>query len=245
MVPFKPYFIGEEVAPGPRATSVQKCFRTVDIDIIGTDGAPLHVLRDARQLQLRRLLQRADAIPLAWELFTEALGVDGDRLWVTVHETDDEAGRPVARRRGASPRAGCSASGEDNFWRWATPGPCGPCSELFFDRGPQLRRRRGARPRRRRALRRDLQPRLHAVRPPGRRHARRPAPQEHRHRGRPGAQPARAPGRRVVDLRHRRLPARAGGGRADHRRPLRRRPPRRRVAAHPGRPRPGHGHARG
>ena len=90
MVPFKPYFVGEEPAPWPRATSVQTCFRTVDIDIIG---------RTERHCTFFEMLGnfsfgdyfKADAIPLAWELLTEVLGVDADRLWVTVHESDDEA----------------------------------------------------------------------------------------------------------------------------------------------------------
>src|SRR5579884_4266542 len=123
MVPFKPYFMGDEPAPWPRATSVQKCFRTVDIEIIGNFSFGDYF--------------KADAIPFAWELMTEALGIDGDRLWVTVHEDDDEAesiwldvvGLPAGR---------VQRMGEDNFWQMGDTGPCGPCSELYFDRGEEL-----------------------------------------------------------------------------------------------------------
>jgi alanyl-tRNA synthetase len=136
MVPFKPYFLGEEPAPWPRATSVQKCFRTVDIDVIG---------RTTRHCTFFEMLGnfsfgdyfKPDAIPFAWELMTEALGIDGDRLWVTVHDEDDEA-EAIWRDAVGVPPERIQRMGEDNFWRMGDTGPCGPCSELYFDRGEAL-----------------------------------------------------------------------------------------------------------
>jgi alanyl-tRNA synthetase len=135
MVPFRPYFVGDEPAPWRRATSVQKCFRTVDIDIVGT------TLRHCTFFEMLGNFSfgdyfKADAIPFAWELFTEVLGVDADRLWVTVHESDDEAEeiwRDVAR----FPADRLQRLGADNWWGTGDTGPCGPSSELFYDRGAQ------------------------------------------------------------------------------------------------------------
>ncbi|MDR3649260.1 MAG: alanine--tRNA ligase [Acidimicrobiales bacterium] len=136
MVPFKPYFTGEETPPWARATSVQKCFRTVDIDIIG---------RTERHCTFFEMLGnfsfgdyfKSDAIPLAWELMTEVLGIDAGRLWVTVHESDDEA-REIWLDAARVPEGRIQALGEDNFWKMGDGGlgPCGPSSELFYDRGP-------------------------------------------------------------------------------------------------------------
>ena len=104
------------------------------------------------------------AIPLAWEFVTEVLGLDPERLWVTVHTTDDEA-EAIWRDVVGVPAERIQRLDEDNFWQMADTGPCGPCSEIFWDMGPELRRGGRPRPRRRGALRRDLEPRVHAVRP--------------------------------------------------------------------------------
>jgi alanyl-tRNA synthetase len=140
MVPFKPYFLGEVKPPFKRATSVQKCVRTLDIDEVG------RTTRHASFFQMCGNFSFGDyfkegAIALAWELLTRAIndggyGFSEDRLWVTVFQDDDEAadiwhnqiGIPKDRiqRRGMA----------DNFWSMGVPGPCGPCSEIYFDRGP-------------------------------------------------------------------------------------------------------------
>jgi alanyl-tRNA synthetase len=134
MVPFKPYFLGEEPAPWPRATSVQKCFRTVDIDIIGTTERHCTFFEMLGNFSFGDYF-KADAIPFAWELLTEALGVDGERLWITVHESDDEA-EELWLEAVWVPPARVQRLGKDNFWQMGDTGPCGPCSELFYDRGP-------------------------------------------------------------------------------------------------------------
>ncbi|MGO8871490.1 MAG: alanine--tRNA ligase [Acidimicrobiales bacterium] len=134
MVPFKPFFLGDEVPPWPRATSVQKCFRTVDIDVVGT------TLRHCTFFEMLGNFSFGDyfkstAIPYAWELVTSVLGIDGDLLWVTVHESDDEAEQIWCDVVGVSP-ARLQRLGDDNFWKMGDTGPCGPSSELFFDKGP-------------------------------------------------------------------------------------------------------------
>ena len=133
MVPFKPFFLGDEVPPWNRATSVQKCFRTVDIDIVGT------TLRHCTFFEMLGNFSFGDyfkpeAIPFAWELVTEVLGIDGDRLWVTVYETDDEAEAIWRDVVGVQPDR-IQRLGEDNFWKMGDTGPCGPSSEIFIDKG--------------------------------------------------------------------------------------------------------------
>src|SRR6202789_1446845 len=132
MVPFKPYFLGEEPPPWPRATSVQKCFRTPDIEIIGTDTYHCTFFEMLGNFSFGDYF-KSEAIPLAWELLTEVLGVDAERLWVTVHESDDEA-KEIWLDAAGVPEQRIQALGEDNFWQMGDGGlgPCGPSSELFF-----------------------------------------------------------------------------------------------------------------
>jgi alanyl-tRNA synthetase len=133
MVPFKPYFLGDEPAPWPRATTVQKCFRTNDIEVVG------HTSKHCTFFEMLGNFSFGDyfkelAIPLAWEFVTEVLGVDGERLWVTVHHSDDEAAAIWVDSVGVRPER-IQRMGEDNFWQMGDTGPCGPCSELYFDKG--------------------------------------------------------------------------------------------------------------
>jgi alanyl-tRNA synthetase len=136
MVPFKPYFLGEETPPWPRATSVQKCFRTPDIDIIGTDTYHCTFFEMLGNFSFGDYF-KADAIPLAWELLTEVFGLDGDRLWITVHDGDDEAERIWIDTVGVRPERVQRMGDEDNFWAMGETGPCGPDSEIFIDKGPE------------------------------------------------------------------------------------------------------------
>ncbi len=136
MVPFKPYFLGEEPAPWPRATSIQKCFRTPDIDIIGTDTYHCTFFEMLGNFSFGDYF-KADAIPMAWELLTDVFGLDGDRLWVTVHESDDEAEQIWIDKVGVRPERIQRMGDEDNFWAMGDTGPCGPDSEIFIDKGPE------------------------------------------------------------------------------------------------------------
>jgi len=147
MVPFKPYFLGDEPAPYARATSVQKVVRTNDIDIVGTTTRHLSFFQMNGNFSFGDYFKEG-AIPYAWELLTTpqdrgGFGFDPDRLWATVYDDDDEAfniwtgavGLPAERvqRRGRS----------DNYWQMGVPGPGGPCSEIYFDRGPEHGREGG------------------------------------------------------------------------------------------------------
>ncbi|MGH8993100.1 MAG: alanine--tRNA ligase-related protein, partial [Acidimicrobiia bacterium] len=134
---FKPYLLGEQPAPWPRATTVQKCFRTVDIDIIGTTTRHLTFFEMLGNFSLGDYFKEG-AIPMAWEFATGVLGLDPERIWVTVFETDDEAIQIWADTVGV-PRERIQRMGEkDNFWSMGPTGPCGPCSEMYYDRGPEL-----------------------------------------------------------------------------------------------------------
>ena len=139
MVPFKPYFTGDEVAPYRRAVSVQKCARAGgkhnDLDDVG---------RTKRHLVFFEMLGnfsfgdyfKTDAIPWSWELVTEVFGFDGDRIWVTVHTGDDEAEQIWHEQVGVPMDRIQRLGDKDNFWQMGDTGPCGPCSELHIDRGP-------------------------------------------------------------------------------------------------------------
>lgn len=136
MVPFKPYFTGEEPAPYPRAVSVQKCFRAPDIDIIGTTQRHLTFFEMLGNFSFGDYF-KSGAIELAWGLITEGFGLDPDRLWITVHESDDDAADIWRDVIGIRPER-IQRLGEDNFWSMGDVGPCGPCSEIFFDKGVQF-----------------------------------------------------------------------------------------------------------
>jgi alanyl-tRNA synthetase len=147
MVPFKPYFLGQRVPPYPRAVTAQKCVRTPDIDEVGK------TTRHATFFQMLGNFSFGDyfkeqAIPLAWELLTRSesdggFGFPESKLWATVYTGDDEAfsiwrdqvGVPESRiqRRGLA----------DNYWHMGVPGPGGPCSEIYYDRGPEYGREGG------------------------------------------------------------------------------------------------------
>ncbi|MFZ9283136.1 MAG: alanine--tRNA ligase [Candidatus Nanopelagicales bacterium] len=139
MVPFKPFFLGETKAPYDRAVSVQKCVRTLDIDEVGKTTRHASFFQMCGNFSFGNYF-KAGAIDFAWRLLTNSVadggyGFDPERLWVTVFHDDDESadiwhnqiGIPKERiqRRGMA----------DNFWSMGVPGPCGPCSEIYFDRG--------------------------------------------------------------------------------------------------------------
>ncbi|MGZ4797382.1 MAG: alanine--tRNA ligase, partial [Acidimicrobiia bacterium] len=137
MVPFKPYFTGEEPAPYPRAASIQKCVRAGgkhnDLDDIGRTNRHFSFFEMLGNFSFGDYF-KAEAIPFAWELYTEVLGFDADRMWITVHESDDEA-EAIWRDDVGVPAERIQRLGEDNFWRMADTGPCGPSSEIFWDLG--------------------------------------------------------------------------------------------------------------
>jgi alanyl-tRNA synthetase len=147
MVPFKPYFLGEAPPPYPTATSVQKCVRTQDIEEVGRTTRHASFFQMAGNFSFGNYF-KAGAIPHAWELLTNAThdggyGFDPDKLWVTVYLDDDEAAdiwhRDIGLPKERIQRRGMA----DNFWSMGVPGPCGPCSEIYYDRGPAYGREGG------------------------------------------------------------------------------------------------------
>jgi alanyl-tRNA synthetase len=141
MVPFKPYFLGEAPPPYPRATSVQKCVRTLDIEEVGKTSRHASFFQMCGNFSFGDYFKR-DAIKYAWELLTTpqdqgGFGMSPDVLWVTVYLDDDEAYGIWRDEVGVAEDRIQRRGQADNFWSMGVPGPCGPCSEIFFDRGPQ------------------------------------------------------------------------------------------------------------
>ena len=134
MVPFKSYFTGEEPAPYDRAVSIQKCFRAPDIDIIGTTRRHLTFFEMMGNFSFGDYFKEG-AIQFAWQLMTDGFGLDPEQLWITVHESDDEAAALWRDLIGVRPER-IQRLDEDNFWSMGEVGPCGPCSEIFVDKGP-------------------------------------------------------------------------------------------------------------
>lgn len=141
MVQFVPYFLGQRTAPWNRAVSVQKCIRTPDIDEVGITTRHNTFFQMAGNFSFGDYFKKG-AIEFAWTLLTNPVdqggyGFDPEKLWATVYLDDDEAialwqevaGLPLDRiqRRGMA----------DNYWSMGIPGPCGPCSEIYYDRGPE------------------------------------------------------------------------------------------------------------
>src|SRR3954468_17341083 len=141
MVPFIPYLTGREPAPYPRATSVQKCVRTLDIEEVGK------TTRHGTFFQMNGNFSFGDyfkegAIAYAWELVTGriedgGLGFDPDRIWPTVYLDDDEAFDAWHRVAGLPKERIQRLGMDENYWSTGAEGPAGPCSEIFFDRGPE------------------------------------------------------------------------------------------------------------
>ncbi|MEO8364202.1 MAG: alanine--tRNA ligase [Ilumatobacteraceae bacterium] len=138
MVPFKPYFVGDEVPPYRRAVSVQKCARAGgkhnDLDDVGRTKRHLVFFEMMGNFSFGDYF-KTDAIPWSWELVTEVFGFDGDQLWVTVHESDDEAEQIWHEQVGVPMNRIQRLGDADNFWQMGETGPCGPCSEIHIDRG--------------------------------------------------------------------------------------------------------------
>ncbi len=140
MVQFVPYFLGQRPAPYRRAVSVQKCLRTPDIDEVGKTS------RHGTFFQMNGNFSFGDyfkeeAIRLAWDLSTRSVddggfGLDPERIWATVYLDDDEA-IDIWRRTGVPLDRIVRRGKTDNFWSMGIPGPCGPCSEIYYDRGPE------------------------------------------------------------------------------------------------------------
>jgi alanyl-tRNA synthetase len=144
MQPFKPYFRGEEEPPSKRLTSCQKCFRTVDIEVVGTTKRHLTFFEMLGNFSVGDYFKQG-AAEYAWELSTQGFGFDADRIWISVFGGDEDLGLgpdseaiEVWRSIGIRDDRIVLLGREDNFWQSGPTGPCGPCSELYLDRGPEF-----------------------------------------------------------------------------------------------------------
>ncbi len=136
MVQFKPYFMGQEVPPAKRLCSCQKCFRTSDIDSVG-DTQHLTFFEMLGNFSVRDYFKK-EAINFAFELLTSELKIPSQRLWVTIFEEDEESEK-FWQELGIPSHRIIAKGEEDNFWGPAgSSGPCGPCSEIHYDFGPEF-----------------------------------------------------------------------------------------------------------
>ncbi len=141
MVQFVPFFLGQRTAPYATATSIQKCIRTPDIDEVGITTRHNTFFQMAGNFSFGDYFKRG-AIELAWTLLTNSVadggyGFDPERLWATVYLDDDEAAQLWEEVAGLLPERIQRRGMADNYWSMGIPGPCGPSSEIYYDRGPE------------------------------------------------------------------------------------------------------------
>jgi alanyl-tRNA synthetase len=135
MAPLKAYFTGKEVPPSKRITTCQRCIRTPDIERVGKTARHGTFFEMLGNFSIGDYFKK-EAIPWAWEFVTEILKLPVDRLWVSIYEEDDEAFEIWNKIVGLPSERIVRMGKEDNFWEIGT-GPCGPCSEIYFDRGEE------------------------------------------------------------------------------------------------------------
>lgn len=135
MAPLKPYFTGRQKPPSKRVTTCQKCIRTPDIERVGKTARHGTFFEMLGNFSFGDYFKH-DATKWAWEFATEVMKMPVDKLWVTIYEEDDEAFEIWTKHVGVAPDRIVRMGKEDNFWEIGT-GPCGPCSELYFDRGEE------------------------------------------------------------------------------------------------------------
>ena len=133
MAPLKPYFTGAEIPPRRRVTTCQKCVRTGDIENVGKTARHGTFFEMLGNFSFGDYFKN-EAIPWAWEFLTEVVGLDKDRLYPSVYVDDDEAFAIWRDKMGIAPERIFKFGKEDNFWEHGS-GPCGPCSEIYYDRG--------------------------------------------------------------------------------------------------------------
>ncbi len=144
MHPLKPYFLGQESPPAPRLTSSQKCFRTVDIDNVGNTNRHLTFFEMLGNFSIGDYF-KAEAIAFAWELSLDVFGFSPEDIWVTVFEGDEQLGLgpdeeaiELWKAVGVESERIVRCPRSENFWQAGPEGPCGPCSELYVDRGAHI-----------------------------------------------------------------------------------------------------------
>ncbi len=135
MAPLKPYFTGKEVPPRNRVTTCQKCIRTPDIERVGKTARHGTFFEMLGNFSFGDYFKN-EATAWAWEFITKEMKIPVDKLWVTIYEDDDEAFTIWTEKVGVAPDRIVRLGKEDNFWEIGT-GPCGPCSEIHYDRGPE------------------------------------------------------------------------------------------------------------
>jgi len=133
MTPLKPYFTGQEIPPRKRVTTCQKCIRTPDIENVGKTARHGTFFEMLGNFSFGDYFKN-EAISWAWEFVTKDIEIPEDRLWVSIYEEDDEAFEIWNKVVGLPPERIVRMGKKDNFWEHGT-GPCGPCSEIYFDRG--------------------------------------------------------------------------------------------------------------
>lgn len=136
MAPLKPYFLGKETPPSKRVTTCQKCIRTPDIECVGQTARHGTFFEMLGNFSFGDYF-KTEVTMWAWEFITKVLEIPEDRLWVSVYEEDKETTELWTKNVGVSPDRIVYLGKEDNFWEIGT-GPCGPCSEIYFDRGEEF-----------------------------------------------------------------------------------------------------------